>query len=70
MNDHDQAVLDESVSAPDPLGSEPLLVRRALRRAWEAANDAAQAASEGNIADARSLLAEAGRELDVAEGER
>ena len=70
MNDHDQAVLDESVSAPDPLDSEPLFVRRALRRAWEAANDAAVATSEGNIAAARDLLAEAARELDVAEGER
>jgi hypothetical protein len=70
VNDHDQAVLDSALGAPDPLDSEPLLVKRALRRAWESANDAAEAASEGQIGVARDLLDEARRHLDTAEQRR
>ena len=70
MNDHDQAVLDDALGAPDPLDNEPLFARRALRRAWEAANDAAEEISEGKIESARFLLREALRNLDTAEKRR
>ena len=45
----------------------PLLVKRARDRAAEAARDAAECISLGRTDDARSLLAEASRELDLAE---
>lgn len=44
-----------------------ILLTRALDRAAEAATDAAECARDGKIAMARSLLAEASRELDTAE---
>jgi hypothetical protein len=45
----------------------PLLVQRARNRAAEAARDAAECIALGRTQDARSLLAEASRELDLAE---
>jgi hypothetical protein len=55
----------EALHAGD--GNVPLLVSRARNRAAEAARDAAECISLGRTEDARSLLAEASRELELAE---
>lgn len=70
MNSHDEAVLEASLAAPDPLDGESELVRRPLLRAAEAAEDAAELAREGKITEALGLLAEANRDLHVAENRR
>ena len=59
--------LQPGTAAEAEQASVALLIRRARRRAAEAAQDAAECVSLGRIADARSLLAEAAQQLDLAE---
>jgi hypothetical protein len=63
--DREQWYRDNPVSMFEP--SAPPLVQRPRDRAAEAARDAAECIGLGRIDDARGLLAEAVRELDLAQ---
>ena len=68
MNDHDQELDDALV--PPIRGQRAAVRPPGLRRAWEAANDAAEEISQGKIESARCLRREALRNLDTAEKRR